>query len=80
MSVLSRNIIEILLVCFVSGNLWDCSDDGLDWLAMEQENGTIKRRITDYYDLVCHQRLYRGKPLHIVMDIIQVSLIRREQY
>lgn len=55
----------------LSGNKWDCSDGGLDWLAMEEPNGTTKSRITDYYDLVCYQKLYRGKPLHKVMDIIK---------
>lgn len=57
------------------GNNWDCNDGGLDWLAMEPENGTLKRKIADYYDLVCQQQLYKGKPLHIVMDIIKVSIL-----
>ncbi|KAG6456948.1 protein singed wings 2 isoform X2 [Manduca sexta] len=57
----------------LSGNTWDCSDGGLDWLAMEQENGTARLRIADYYDLVCYQKLYRGKPLHKVMDIIKTT-------
>ncbi|XP_073956672.1 protein singed wings 2 [Choristoneura fumiferana] len=56
---------------YLSDNKWDCSDGGLDWLAMERDNGTMKRRIVDYYKLVCHQQLYRGKPLHKVMDIIR---------
>ncbi|XP_037868532.1 uncharacterized protein LOC101744481 isoform X4 [Bombyx mori] len=60
----------------LSGNKWDCSDGGLDWLAMEEPNGTTKSRITDYYDLVCYQKLYRGKPLHKVMDIIKIDTIR----
>ncbi|XP_053609974.1 protein singed wings 2 isoform X2 [Plodia interpunctella] len=55
---------------YLSRNQWDCSDGGLDWLAMERENGTVRQKIVDYYDLVCHQQLYRGKPLHKVMDII----------
>ncbi|XP_060803188.1 protein singed wings 2 isoform X2 [Amyelois transitella] len=55
---------------YLSRNQWDCSDGGLDWLAMERENGTFRQKIIDYYDLVCHQQLYRGKPLHKVMDII----------
>ncbi|KAJ0176686.1 hypothetical protein K1T71_007865 [Dendrolimus kikuchii] len=55
----------------LSENTWDCSDGGLDWLAMEPDNSTVKRRIADYYDLVCYQKLYRGKPLHKVMDIIR---------
>ncbi|XP_045516866.1 protein singed wings 2 isoform X1 [Pieris brassicae] len=57
---------------YLSDNKWDCSDGGLDWLAMEHENGTIRRMIVDYYLLVCHQQLYRGKPLHKVMDIIKM--------
>ncbi|CAB3221854.1 unnamed protein product [Arctia plantaginis] len=60
---------------YLKGNNWDCNDGGLDWLAMEPENGTLKRKIADYYDLVCQQQLYKGKPLHIVMDIIKT--IRR---
>ncbi|XP_026734299.1 protein singed wings 2 [Trichoplusia ni] len=56
---------------YLAGNSWDCSDGGLDWLAMEPENGTIRRKIIDYDDLVCHQQLYRGKPLNKVMDIIR---------
>ncbi|PZC79482.1 hypothetical protein B5X24_HaOG216262 [Helicoverpa armigera] len=55
----------------LAGNSWDCSDGGLDWLAMEPENGTIRRKIVDYDELVCHQQLYRGKPLNKVMDIIK---------
>ncbi|XP_049873374.1 protein singed wings 2 [Pectinophora gossypiella] len=57
---------------FLSDNKWDCSDGGLDWLAMERENGTVKRKIVDYHKLMCHQQLYRGKPLHKVMDIIRM--------
>ncbi|XP_072949139.1 protein singed wings 2 [Epargyreus clarus] len=57
---------------YLSDNKWDCSDGGLDWLAMQQDNSTIRRRIVDYYQLVCHQQLYRGKPLHKVMDIIRM--------
>ncbi|KAJ8722024.1 hypothetical protein PYW08_004426 [Mythimna loreyi] len=56
---------------YFAGNSWDCSDGGLDWLAMENENGTIRRKIVDYDELVCHQQLYRGKPLNKVMDIIR---------
>ncbi|KAH9644804.1 hypothetical protein HF086_007892 [Spodoptera exigua] len=56
---------------YLAGNSWDCSDGGLDWLAMEAENGTIRRKIKDYDELVCHQQLYRGKPLNKVMDIIR---------
>ncbi|GBP47718.1 hypothetical protein EVAR_14249_1 [Eumeta japonica] len=52
-------------------NKWDCSDGGLDWLAMEPGNGTARRRIVDYGKLMCNQQLYRGKPLHKVMDIIR---------
>ncbi|XP_052747694.1 protein singed wings 2 isoform X1 [Galleria mellonella] len=55
---------------YLSDNKWDCSDGGLDWLAMERDNNTLRKRIIDYYDLMCHQQLYRGKPLHKVMDII----------
>ncbi|XP_026327645.1 protein singed wings 2 [Hyposmocoma kahamanoa] len=55
----------------LSDNKWDCSDHGLDWLAMERENSTIRKKIVDYYELVCHQQLYKGKPLHKVMDIIK---------
>lgn len=57
---------------YLSENKWDCSDGGLDWLAMERENGTTRKRITDYKQLMCHQQLYRGKPLHRVMDIIKM--------
>ncbi|CAG4965044.1 unnamed protein product [Parnassius apollo] len=53
-------------------NKWDCSDGGLDWLAMERDNSTVKLRIVDYYQLICNQRLYKGKPLHRVMDIIKM--------
>ncbi|XP_037971338.2 protein singed wings 2 isoform X1 [Plutella xylostella] len=56
---------------YLGGNKWDCSDGGLDWLAMERDDGTVKRLIADYRDLMCHQQLYRGKPLHKVMDIIR---------
>ncbi|KAL4707858.1 hypothetical protein ACJJTC_001804, partial [Scirpophaga incertulas] len=52
-------------------NQWDCSDGGLDWLAMKDINSTARSRIADYYNLTCHQQLYRGKPLHKVMDIIR---------
>ncbi|CAH0751388.1 unnamed protein product [Diatraea saccharalis] len=55
----------------LSGNQWDCSDGGLDWLAMKEDNSTVKKRITDYKILTCHQKLYRGKPLHVIMDIIR---------
>ncbi|XP_059053887.1 protein singed wings 2 [Achroia grisella] len=55
---------------YLSDNKWDCSDGGLDWLAMERDNNTLRKRIVDYYDLMCHQKLYMGKPLHKVMDII----------
>ncbi|CAH2096282.1 unnamed protein product [Euphydryas editha] len=61
-----------LQTVYLSDNTWDCSDGGLDWLAMENENGTIRKRLVDYYDLVCHQHLYRGKPLYKVMDIIRM--------
>ncbi|CAH0715625.1 unnamed protein product, partial [Brenthis ino] len=57
---------------YLSDNKWDCSDGGLDWLAMESENGTVRNRLIDYYELVCYQQLYRGKPLHKVMDIIRM--------
>ncbi|CAK1556344.1 unnamed protein product [Leptosia nina] len=57
---------------YLSDNKWDCSDGGLDWLAMEDENSATRRIIVDYYQLVCHQQLYRGKPLHKVMDIIKM--------
>ncbi|CAG9786675.1 unnamed protein product [Diatraea saccharalis] len=60
----------------LSGNQWDCSDGGLDWLAMKEDNSTVKKRITDYKILTCHQKLYRGKPLHVIMDIIRISSIR----
>ncbi|KAJ2949081.1 hypothetical protein O0L34_g6021 [Tuta absoluta] len=56
---------------FFIDNKWDCSDGGLDWLAMERENGTVRTKIADYHLLMCHQQLYRGKPLHKVMDIIR---------
>ncbi|XP_014367437.2 protein singed wings 2 isoform X2 [Papilio machaon] len=56
----------------LSNNKWDCSDSGLDWLAIEQDNSTVKTRIVDYYQLICNQRLYKGKPLHKVMDIIKM--------
>ncbi|CAH0669609.1 unnamed protein product [Chilo suppressalis] len=55
----------------LSENQWDCSDGGLDWLAMKEENSTTRKRIADYKILVCHQKLYRGKPLHVIMDIIR---------
>ncbi|XP_052747695.1 protein singed wings 2 isoform X2 [Galleria mellonella] len=61
---------------YLSDNKWDCSDGGLDWLAMERDNNTLRKRIIDYYDLMCHQQLYRGKPLHKVMDIIWINTIR----
>ncbi|CAG9561931.1 unnamed protein product [Danaus chrysippus] len=61
-----------LEVVLLSDNNWDCSDGGLDWLAMENENGTVRTKIVDYYELMCHQQLYRGKPLHKVMDIIRM--------
>ncbi|XP_050682141.1 protein singed wings 2 isoform X2 [Leptidea sinapis] len=57
---------------YLSDNKWDCSDGGLDWLAMENENSTTRKVIVDYYQLVCHQQLYKGKPLHKVMDIIKM--------
>ncbi|XP_063536019.1 protein singed wings 2 [Cydia strobilella] len=57
---------------YLSDNKWDCSDGGLDWLAMERDNDTVKRKIVDYYKLMCHQQLYRGKPLHKVMDFIRM--------
>ncbi|CAG4956117.1 unnamed protein product [Colias eurytheme] len=57
---------------YLSDNKWDCSDGGLDWLAMESENSTIRQIIVDYYQLLCQQQLYRGKPLHKVMDIIKM--------
>lgn len=60
---------------FVIDNKWDCSDHGLDWLALEKENSTIRKKIVDYYELVCHQQLYKGKPLHKVMDIIKVCKV-----
>ncbi|XP_075978043.1 protein singed wings 2 [Anticarsia gemmatalis] len=59
---------------FLGDNSWDCSDGGLDWLAMEPDNGTVRGKIADYYELVCHHQLYRGKPLHKVMDIIRTML------
>ncbi|KAM3965330.1 protein singed wings 2 [Aphomia sociella] len=55
---------------YLRGNKWDCTDGGLDWLAMERDNDTLRKRIVDYYDLVCNQKLYKGKPLSKVMDII----------
>ncbi|XP_028170266.1 protein singed wings 2-like [Ostrinia furnacalis] len=55
----------------LSDNQWDCSDGGLDWLAMQDEHSAARKRIVDYEQLVCHQQLYRGKPLHKVMDIIK---------
>lgn len=58
---------------FVTDNQWDCSDGGLDWLAMKTENSTARQRIVDYKKLVCHQQLYKGKPLHIVMVLLRVS-------
>nr|XP_026492263.1 protein singed wings 2 isoform X1 [Vanessa tameamea] len=61
-----------LQTVYLGDNKWDCSDGGLDWLAMEDKNGTVRRRLLDYYELVCHQQLYRGKPLHKVMDIIRM--------
>lgn len=61
------------LYSYTLGNKWDCSDGGLDWLAMERDNGSVKRRIVDYQELTCQQQLYRGKPLHTVMNIIRVS-------
>lgn len=64
-----------MAVVFILENKWDCSDGGLDWLAMERENSTIKRRIVDYELLMCHQQLYRGKPLHRVMEIIKVRYV-----
>nr|XP_026492264.1 protein singed wings 2 isoform X2 [Vanessa tameamea] len=66
-----------LQTVYLGDNKWDCSDGGLDWLAMEDKNGTVRRRLLDYYELVCHQQLYRGKPLHKVMDIIRLSSIRQ---
>ncbi|CAH2048576.1 unnamed protein product, partial [Iphiclides podalirius] len=57
---------------YLSNNKWDCSDGGLDWLAMERENSTVKQRIVDYYQLICNQKLYKGKPLYKVMDIIKM--------
>lgn len=69
-----RGNMQIKLYCTLFlGNSWDCSDGGLDWLAMEEPNSTIKLRIIDYNDLVCYQQLYRAKPLPKVMDIIKVS-------
>ncbi|KAL0838916.1 hypothetical protein ABMA28_016929 [Loxostege sticticalis] len=55
----------------LSDNQWDCSDGGLDWLAMKDERSAARTRIVDYEQLMCHQQLYRGKPLHKVMDIIK---------
>lgn len=40
---------------------------------MEKENSTTRMKIVDYNELVCHQQLYKGKPLHKVMDIIKVG-------
>ncbi|XP_034832299.1 protein singed wings 2 [Maniola hyperantus] len=57
---------------YLGDNKWDCSDGGLDWLAMEKENGTVRKKLADYYQLMCHQQLYRGKPLYKVMDIIRM--------
>ncbi|CAH2258208.1 jg19916 [Pararge aegeria aegeria] len=60
-----------LKTVYLGDNKWDCSDGGLDWLAMENENGTVRKKLADYYQLVCHQQLYRGKPLYKVMEIIR---------
>ncbi|XP_052741418.1 protein singed wings 2 [Bicyclus anynana] len=61
----------VLETVYLANNNWDCSDGGLDWLAIENENGTVRNKLTDYYQLMCHQQLYRGKPLYKVMDIIR---------
>ncbi|VVC90793.1 unnamed protein product [Leptidea sinapis] len=36
----------------LTNNKWDCSDGGLDWLAMENENSTTRKVIVDYYQLM----------------------------
>ncbi|XP_041979354.1 protein singed wings 2 [Aricia agestis] len=57
---------------FLANNKWDCSNGGLDWLAMEKESGRTRTRVKDYYRILCHHQLYKGKPLHTVMDIIKM--------